>query len=94
MKLLRAEARGAPTVQGMRKRALKLFARLIDSASPWLFNRDGFLEHMFDRPNSMAMDTPQPLFTGDTDPRSPARAPISTTRPSSSATTRCRRSSR
>lgn len=66
MKLLRAEARGAPTVQGMRKRALKLFARLIDSAAPWLINRDGERDHMFDRPNSMAMDTPQPLFNGDT----------------------------
>jgi hypothetical protein len=66
LKLLRAEARGAPTLQGMRKRALKLFARLIDSAALVMLNRDGARDRMFDRPNAMAMDTPRPLFNGDT----------------------------
>jgi hypothetical protein len=66
LKLLRAEARGAPTLQGMRKRALKLFARLIDSAALVLLNRDGARDRMFDRSNAMAMDTPPALFNGDT----------------------------
>jgi hypothetical protein len=66
LELLRAEARGTPTLQGLRKRVLRLFARLIDSASPIIFNRNGTKERMFDRANSLATDTPPPLFNGDT----------------------------
>jgi hypothetical protein len=67
IKLLRAEARGTPTLQGLRKkRAQRLFARLIDSAALMIFNRNGTSERMFDRPNGLAMDTPPALFNGDT----------------------------
>jgi hypothetical protein len=67
LKLLRAEARGTPTIQGLRKRALRLFARLIDSASPVVLNRLGEAMRFFNRKNDSAMDTPAPLFNGDTD---------------------------
>lgn len=66
LKLLGAEARGVPTLQGLRKRALKLFARLIDSAALVLLNRDGDRDRMFDRPNNLPMDAAPPLFNGDT----------------------------
>jgi hypothetical protein len=66
IKLLRAEARGTPTLQGLRKRAQRLFARLIDSAALTINNRNGTSERMFDRPNSLATDTPPALFNGDT----------------------------
>jgi hypothetical protein len=66
LKLLRAEARGAPTSQGLRKKIQKLFARLIDSASLTILNRLGEPERMFDRQNKLPMDTPPPLFNGDT----------------------------
>jgi hypothetical protein len=67
LKLLRSEARGAPTVQGLRQRVQRLFARLIDSAALTIFNRKGESARMFDRPNSLPMDSAQPLFNGDTD---------------------------
>jgi hypothetical protein len=69
IKLLRAEARGTPTLQGLRKRAQRLFARLIDSAALMIFNRNGTSERMFDRPNSLPTDTPPALFNGDTKQR-------------------------
>jgi hypothetical protein len=69
LKLLRAEARGTPTAQGLRKRLLRLFARMIDSASLVAFNRKGEPDRMFDRSNALDMNTPAPLFNGDTDNR-------------------------
>jgi hypothetical protein len=67
LKLLRAEARGTPTAQGLRKRAQRLFARLIDSAALTVFNRKGEPSRMFNRKNDLPMNTPEPLFNGDTD---------------------------
>jgi hypothetical protein len=67
LKLLRSEARGVPTQQGIRKKALRLAARLIDSASLVIFNRRGEATRMFDRMNNLPMNTPAPLFNGDTD---------------------------
>jgi hypothetical protein len=67
LKLLRAEARGAPTAQGLRKRAVRLFARLIDSAALMILNRKGEIDRQFNRSNASAMDTPPPLFNGDTE---------------------------
>lgn len=67
LQLLRAEARGTPTLQGMRKRAIRLFSRLIDTAALVILNRKGEVSHTFGRSNAMAMDTPPPLFNGDTD---------------------------
>jgi hypothetical protein len=66
IKLLRSEARGSPTIQGLRKKATRLFARMIDSAALMIFNRNGTKERMFDRPNSLPTDTPPPFFNGDT----------------------------
>jgi hypothetical protein len=66
IKLLRAESRGTPTIQGLRKKALRLFARLIDSASLGILNRNGTKDRLFDRANSLPTDTPPPLFNGDT----------------------------
>jgi hypothetical protein len=66
LQLLRSEARGAATVQGLRKRLVRLFARMIDSAALTIFSRTGTKDRMFDRPNSSAMNEPRPLFTGDT----------------------------
>lgn len=67
---LRPEIRGAPggTVQGARKRIIRLVARLIDTAA--LLVRDpqrGKLERLIDRPGNSKMDAPVPLFTGDTE---------------------------
>jgi hypothetical protein len=67
LQLLRAEARGAPTAQGLRKRVQRLFARLIDSASLVVFNRKGEPSRLFNRSDALAMNTPAPLFNGDTD---------------------------
>lgn len=69
LRLLRPEMRGSPTVQGLRKRILRLWARLIDSASLLVTNDRGEADRMFDRPNTMKMGDPTPLFTGDTDNR-------------------------
>jgi hypothetical protein len=39
---------------------------MIDSAALTILGREGTRDRMFDRPNSMAMNTPRPLFNGDT----------------------------
>lgn len=70
LKLLRTEARGTPTAQGLRKRVARLFARMVDSASLIIFNRLGEQTEMFERESATAMGSPSPLFNGDTDNKS------------------------
>ena len=67
LKLLRSEARGVPTSQGLRKRIQRLFARLIDTAALSVVNRNGETDRTWNRHNDTAMNTPPPLFNGDTE---------------------------
>jgi hypothetical protein len=50
----------------LRKRLVKLFARLIDSAALTMLNRDGGTRPHVRPAELMAMNTPRPLFNGDT----------------------------
>lgn len=70
LKLLQPEVRGLPTTQGLRKRLIRLLARVIDTGFLWLGNAHGNRDPFFDRENSAAMDGPPPLFTGSTDNKS------------------------
>lgn len=67
LRLLRPAVRGAgQTTEGFRARAARLFARLVDSGPLSIFNLAGNGTRLFDRPNSLAMDTTAPLYTGGT----------------------------
>jgi hypothetical protein len=66
IKLLRPEMRGAPTLQGLRKRAVRLFARVIDTVS-LIFSNGRDEERFFDRPLDTQMDTAPPRRNGDSD---------------------------
>jgi len=66
LKPMRPELRGAGTVQGRRKRVVKIMLRLIDTAAAYLRNPKGHLDSMIDRPRNANMDEPVPLFNGDT----------------------------
>lgn len=71
IKPMRPEIRGAPTQQGLRKRMVKIILRLLDAAGLVIIDpQSGFEENLFDRPGSGAMDSPVPLFNGDTDEKS------------------------
>jgi hypothetical protein len=67
IKLLRPEPRGIPSAQGLRKRLLRVLARLIDTASLLLVNQHGDQDRMFDRPTATPMGSPPPFLNGDTD---------------------------
>ena len=70
IELLAPEPRGMQSAQGLRKRAVRLLMRLIDSCAPWLTDRRDEGEFILRRDNSLAMGDPPPLFTGDTDAKS------------------------
>jgi hypothetical protein len=76
-KLLQAEIRGAPTAQGLRKRLIRLLARLIDAGSLLIGNKHGDRDRFFDRENNLAMNAPPPLFNGPTDNKSVGDGSIS-----------------
>ncbi len=66
LRTMRPEPRGQGSIQGLRKRVVRLVARLINTAALLVKNtRDGF-ERMIDRPGSAPMNQPVPLFDGDT----------------------------
>ena len=65
--LLQPEVRGAPTAQGMKKRLMRMWARLIDTASMLVQNIHGDKDRMFNRADVEAMDAPPPLLNGATD---------------------------
>jgi hypothetical protein len=63
---MRPELRGAPTVQGLRKKISRLIARLIDTSGIIVVDHRGDRERLIDRPGSAKMDAAVPLFNGDT----------------------------
>lgn len=67
MKPMRPEPRGRESVQGLRKKIVKLIARLIDTAALLVRDNRGDIDRLIDRPGSAKMDQPVPLFNGDTD---------------------------
>jgi hypothetical protein len=67
IKLLRPELRGAPTAQGLRKRAIRLFARVIDTLGLSFFDAQRGEERLFDRSLDTVMNTPPTLRNGDSE---------------------------
>jgi hypothetical protein len=67
IKLLRPELRGAPTAQGLRKRAIRLFARVIDTLGLSFFDAQSREERLFDRSLDTVMNTPPTLRNGDSE---------------------------
>lgn len=63
---MRPEVRGAPTLQGIRKRITRLMLRLIDAGGVFVREADGQINRLIDRPGSSKMNQPIPLFNGDT----------------------------
>lgn len=67
LKTMRLELRGAGTVQGKRKRIVRMVLRLIDTAAALVMGERGKIDRLIDRPTHARMDQPVPLFNGDTD---------------------------
>lgn len=67
LKPMRLELRGAGTLQGKRKRIVRLVLRLIDAAAALVLDHKGNPIRLIDRPTNARMDQPVPLFNGDTD---------------------------
>lgn len=65
IRLLRPELRGAPTLQGLRKRAVRLFARVIDTVSLIFKDDRGDEDRFFNRSTDTVMDTAPELRSGD-----------------------------
>jgi hypothetical protein len=69
LKWLRPELRGPDggTIQGKRKRLVRILVRLLESCGVQVDPGNGRLENLIDRPGSGRMNAPVPHFTGDTD---------------------------
>jgi hypothetical protein len=67
IKLLRPEMRASGTIQGLRKRLQRLFARLIDTGPIGVVDKRGDPDSLFERSLSVPMGSPPPLKNGETD---------------------------
>jgi len=63
---MRLEVRGAGTIQGRRKRIVRMVLRLIDTAAALVVDAKGNIERLIDRPTNAKMNQPVPLVNGDT----------------------------
>lgn len=66
LKAMRPEVRGVATLQGLRKRVVRLMLRLIDAGGLIVRDAKGAENRLIDRPGSSTMNQPIPLFNGDT----------------------------